>query len=311
MWRRIRLAAPEVVFAASLVATPASAGDALPLDFTVRFPPEPDEQPDPRPDPHPRRVIGAILPPLTLSTRHDVWWTAPRATTAVGVMGGAGNAEREGATVRGRAIAQASVWVVSFDAMMHTRPLSDGERLGPSPVPPGSTLWLGLRLLVAESTDQSVSFGMYTRPGIGIGRDAQHRWDAGFALGGAHARWSWLVDLGARYRLVESTPATDALDIYLAPGGTFDIVDDVRLFMVTPVEGLIVGSSSEADLDGGVFVMVGAEIRRGPLLFMPGLSVGGVIQDAAVFEGQSIDDEPASSVELGAHLTVGFVPDRD
>ena len=74
-----------------------------------------DEPAAPKP-----RVIGTILPPLTLSTRTDVWWTAPSAPLTVALGAGAASATRSALAV-GRFIAQQlnwskKVWALSYIA---------------------------------------------------------------------------------------------------------------------------------------------------------------------------------------------------
>jgi len=227
-------------------------------------------------------ILGAYAPLWQVSPSTDVLWFAPTppdgAVTSVGLV----HAQGEW-SFQGQVRAGGSIGPIGLEAALRSNTSDDKTA--------DASGWLGVRGRVLRLDGSLLEVAPSLRvgfPAASMGMPAQI--EPGVAVGGAAARFTWLVDAGARIRLESDTNMTGVPtgQAFLLAGGTFDPISWLRLNALLDAHLVI--------RDGGT--------KNG----LGGLGVG-IEGGGAVYGGLSLHVSPWNDRGFGpfmAQLAVGF-----
>jgi hypothetical protein len=226
--------------------------------------------------------IGAYAPMWQLSPASDVLWLAPTPPDGAAVSVGMAHA-RGGWTAQGQVRASGSVGRLGLDASLRSGTTDD--------VTADGAAWLGARVRLVRLAGSAFEIAPALRAGFPISAlGAPARLEPGLALGGVAGRFTWLADLGGRFRLARDSNATGTPSSqgFLLAGATADVVPWLRVHAVV-----------DANL---VFPDLGAKH------VLAGLGAG-VEAGTSIYGGLSLRVSPWTDAGTGpfsAQLALGF-----
>jgi hypothetical protein len=171
------------------------------------------------------RTIGPTAPPWSVAIPIDYTLWTPTAqnqiTTQVMV-----DSQQSGVYASARARASGQLGIVGLEGSLAW----DG-----SPATPTGDGWVGARVRALRLGNASLELGPSLRFGFPLGNQgAPARIEPGFAVGGTFDHFSWVADLGGRFRLSADTANSGAPPIlaYAFIGGFAHVGSLVRLGMI-------------------------------------------------------------------------------
>jgi hypothetical protein len=209
----------------------------------------PDRPAPPPPPPPSPRLLGPTLSPWQPSLVTDVMWWSPTApdTVAIGVAGGV---RGQGGVFAGQVRASGSIGRLGLDGVLPTVPSGAADASDAS-------AWLGVRYRALRLGASALEVGPALRLGLPLDMDkGASRLEAAMAAGGARGAWTWLGNLGGRFRLAGSRDVP-MVQPYLLLGATYDPLGWLRAYGL--VDGHLLLRSGEVRMAGRGGLSLGLE----------------------------------------------------
>lgn len=239
-------------------------------------PPVPAAAPPVRPP-----QIGAYTPMWQTSPASDVLWLAPTPPDGAAVSVGAVRS-RGAWALQGQVRASGSVGRLGLDAALRSSATDDAAADGAA--------WLGARFRVLRLEGSALELAPALRVGFPISAlGAPARLEPALAVGGAAGRFTWLADVGGRFRLAKDAGMTGTAPAqgFVLAGATADVASWLRVHaavdahLVFPdlgarhvLAGLGAGVEAGTSIYGGVAVRVSPWADAGAGPFTAQLALG-------------------------------------
>ena len=217
-----------------------------------------DATPAPSPTPPPiggpdRIQLGALAPAIGISPRTSISWTSPTGINH-GHVGVRLDSDRSPVALQGFAMVGGTFGPVSIDATVMSPATADAR--------PDSSALFGARFLIHREDDDSLLIAPSLRVAVPLDDlGPAPRLEPLFAIGGLDGSWTWLVNAGARLRLAgppETRTFVDAVQAFTLGGGSYDVIDWLRLYSYLDLHLLVPGAGMSSRFRGGLSLGVEA-----------------------------------------------------
>jgi len=229
------------------------------------------EKPVPPPPAKPLRRIGLKLPPPRPAGVTGLPWMSPTAPIAGGI-GIGGGVTANGPVFQGNVRASGSIGRLGVDALVESPPYENAYSASADYPATQNMAWLGARYRVVRRGDAALEIAPTLRIGLPmVLRGQPFRLDVGAAVGGSRGRGSWLVNAGGLFAIGGDTPLVPRFSPYLVAGGTYDLLDWLRVYSAADVFLMIAADGRNVvpfGLSGGIemgrnyFVSIGGWVGR-------------------------------------------------
>jgi len=206
-----------------------------------------------QPEPFVYPLLGAAVPYVPMSTRLAAGLHAPT-TAEVASVGGLVESDGDPAALAGFVYGSGQIGPLGVDGAIRTR-------RGLSDQPGDTGGWLGLRYRAWQtmvSEEDGTTLELAPRLALAFPLDDEGpspQLDSSMLVGGTVSDWTWLANLGGRFRLGRQGRRQAFVDegqVYLLGGGSYRPSSWLRLVSVLDLQLLVPGGSAPVLFRGGL-----------------------------------------------------------